>query len=159
MKQMSLTTLTKVIRMIALSLIMACAVLPACAGAEESIVHSNADGALASDMINAPGASLYALAGNSVTSVIRISGGKVLGCASLTIRQGHSWSITLSLQRQVSEQSWLNMSSVTSTDSELSLSKTVSSGCYRIKVSVKVYDSDGKLIDSITRYSQTVQQK
>lgn len=159
MKQMTLTTLTKAILMIALSLVMACAVLPACAGAEENTAHGDADGTLASEMINAPGASLYALAGNSVTSIIKISGNQVVGCASLTIRQGHSWSITLSLQRQVSEQSWLNMSSVTSTDSELSLSKTVSSGCYRIKVSVKVYDSDGNLIDSITRYSQAVQKK
>lgn len=159
MKQMTLTTLTKAIYMIALSLVMACAILPACAGAEENTAYDDADGMLASEMVNAPGASLYALAGNSVTSIIKISGNQVVGCASLTIRQGHSWSITLSLQRQVSEQSWLNMSSVTSTDSELSLSKTVSSGCYRIKVSVKVYDSNGNLIDTISRYSQVVQKK
>lgn len=152
-------TLTKPIVVFVLTLVIACAVVPAYASAENAVINIGVTSPHMTATGDKIGASLYALSGNSVAASIRVVGGKVEGCASLNIRNGHSWSATLTLQRKQSENAWNNVAYTTSCNAELSLSKNASAGSYRMKVSVKVYDSNGKLIDSITRYSQVVQNK
>ncbi len=152
-------TLNKPILVITLTLVIAYAVVPAYASAENAVADTGVNSLRMTDTGNKLGASLYALSGNSVATSIRIVGGKVVGCASLNIRNGYSWSTTLTLQKQQSDQSWSNMAYATSCNTELSLSRNASAGSYRINASVHIYDSDGKLIDSITRYSQVVQKK
>lgn len=158
MKQVTLMTLTKAMAMIALIFVMACALTPASASAASSSADY-VDNLPLSETRNVPDVTLYALSGNSATVIIRVTGGKVEGGVSLTIRQGHRWSTTLTLQRQEADHSWSSVTSTASSNTETSLSKSVSVGSYRFKAVVKIYDSNGKLIDSITRYSQIVQRK
>ena len=164
MKHMPLTTLvltflSRTLVTLALSFAFAWVLALSCAQTETSIPFADTSLPPVTEMSAHRDASLYALSGNSVTTSIRISDGNLVGCVSLTIRQGHHWVTSLTLQKQTANQSWSTVVSSASSKSEFSIARNVPSGFYRLKVSVKVYDSDGNVIDSVSRYSKVVQQQ
>lgn len=115
-------TLTKPIVAFVLTLVIACAVVPTYASAENAVTNISASSLHMTVTGNKIGENFYALSGNSVAASIRIVGGKVEGCASLNIRNEHSWSATLNLQRKQPENLWSSVAYTTSCNTELSLS-------------------------------------
>ena len=98
-----------------------------------------------------------ALAGNSLTATVSLSGSDLSGYGKATMPKGHKANITIYVQHRSSGGTWGNVSSHTENKAiSASISYKVSSGEYRIKVQAKVYDANGKYVETLTKYSSTV---
>lgn len=88
------------------------------------------------------------------------SGGKSTPAVAVTLRNGYTADVTLTLQRSSNGYSWSSVKEWSDSGSTLvSIEKTyyVTSGYdYRSKCTVIVYDSNGSIVDNVTKYSSTV---
>lgn len=100
---------------------------------------------------------INALAGNSLAATISLSGSDLSGYGKATMPKGHKADITIYVQHRSSGGVWSNVSSHTANKAiSASISYKASSGEYRIKVQAKVYDSSGKYVETLTKYSSKV---
>ncbi len=97
----------------------------------------------------------------SVTASLEISGSTATCHSKLTGKSSYSYCLTMSLQKQ-NGSSWSTVVSWSETGAGINginLTKVksgLSSGIYRCKVSVSVYDSNNQQVESTTAYSTSL---
>lgn len=100
---------------------------------------------------------INALPGNSIVAIISLSGSDLTGYGKATMPKGYKADITIYVQHRPSGGTWSNISSDTKEKViSASISHKASSGEYRIKVQAKVYDANGKYVETLTKYSSVV---
>ena len=87
---------------------------------------------------------------------LSISSGKATCKGYLTLRSGYTASLTLKLQQSNNGSSWTTLKTWTATGRIISKSYYVSSEYkYRATFNIKVYNSEGTLVDNFTKISET----
>lgn len=77
--------------------------------------------------------------------------------SSVQVDSGYTMSVTLKLQRSRDNSAWSTLGTWTGSTAQISKTKTVTSGYYyRSQVTVKVYNSSGTLVETVTKSSSSI---
>ena len=99
--------------------------------------------------------SINGASGNSLSVYFTINGGQAQGSGKASTIPGYNAKVTVSLQRQNVSGNWQTIMTETGALSEntVSVSRSISSGTYRIVATAEIYNNANVQVDNLTKYS------